>query len=109
MSQRLHFQHLNSGEALGLMGTRPQPSSLPQKLSIKWLVRNIVSKNGKVENTLQSQEANRAGRFLISLFLTWAKVPASSGAWVGGFALGKRGQQMTASWGARPGRNVATE
>lgn len=59
---------LNSGEALGLVGTRPQPSSLPQKLSIKWSVRKEVSKNGSGEgNTLRSQEANKAGRFLISV------------------------------------------
>lgn len=41
----------------------------------------------------------------LSLFLTWAEVPASSGAWVGGFALEKQGQQMAASWGTRPGRS----
>lgn len=47
-----------------LLGARPRPSSSPQESSIKWLVRKFVSEARR--NTLQSQEAKRAGRFLIS-------------------------------------------
>lgn len=45
-SRWVHCQHLRLQEALGLVGARPQPSSSPQELIIKCLVRKIVSEAG---------------------------------------------------------------
>lgn len=67
-SRWLHFEHPQLQGNSWPAGDQTKTFLPPQELSIKWLVRKGVSENGGwgKENELQSQKANRAGRFLIS-------------------------------------------